>query len=74
VIILDTNVISDLLAPLPSAVVIGWLADQHPPSVFMTAVCEAEILYGSRLPPERAANVVIWRRPSCHSTRPTTII
>ena len=51
-IILDTNVLSELLTPTPSKIVIEWLAAQHPPSVFTTAVTEAEILYGLRLLPE----------------------
>ncbi|QND44730.1 type II toxin-antitoxin system VapC family toxin (plasmid) [Rhizobium lusitanum] len=51
-IILDTNVISELLMPSPSSVVVEWLAAQHPQSVFTTAVTEAEILYGLRLLPE----------------------
>lgn len=51
-IILDTNVISELLTPEPNAAVIEWLAAQHPLSVFTTAVTEAEILYGLRLLPE----------------------
>ncbi|MEZ2130705.1 MULTISPECIES: type II toxin-antitoxin system VapC family toxin [unclassified Sinorhizobium] len=51
-IILDTNVISELLTPAPNPAVIEWLAAQHPSSVFTTAVTEAEILYGLRLLPE----------------------
>ncbi|MGO7580987.1 type II toxin-antitoxin system VapC family toxin [Rhizobium ruizarguesonis] len=51
-IILDTNVISELLTPAPNAAVVGWFAAQHPTSIFTTAVTEAEILYGLRLLPE----------------------
>ncbi|ANL36398.1 MULTISPECIES: type II toxin-antitoxin system VapC family toxin [Rhizobium] len=51
-IVLDTNVISELVTPAPNAAVIDWLARQHPSSVFTTAVTEAEILYGLRLLPE----------------------
>ncbi|MGZ2486756.1 putative nucleic acid-binding protein [Rhizobium pisi] len=51
-IVLDTNVISELLTPAPNTAVINWLAAQHPPSIFTTAVTEAEILYGLRLLPE----------------------
>ena len=50
--VLDTNVISELVTPAPTAAVIDWLARQHPSSVFTTAVTEAEILYGLRLLPE----------------------
>ncbi|HWT57004.1 MAG TPA: PIN domain-containing protein, partial [Rhizobium sp.] len=48
-IVLDTNVISELLTAAPNAAVIDWLATQHPSSIFTTAITEAEILYGLRL-------------------------
>lgn len=51
-IVLDTNVISELLTAAPNAAVIDWLAMQHPSSIFTTAITEAEILYGLRLLPE----------------------
>ena len=51
-IVLDTNVISELLRPKPDGTVEGWLADQPPASVFTTAITEAEILYGVRLLPD----------------------
>ncbi|MBB3166225.1 type II toxin-antitoxin system VapC family toxin [Rhizobium laguerreae] len=50
-IVLDTNVISELLTPAPNVGVIEWLGAQHPLSVFTTAITEAEILYGLRLLP-----------------------
>jgi predicted nucleic acid-binding protein len=52
VIILDTNVLSELLVSSPSPAVIDWLAEQGPASVFTTSITEAEILYGLRLLPE----------------------
>jgi len=52
VIILDTNVLSELLTPAPSVTVEAWLAEQPPTSVFITTVTEAEILYGLRLLPD----------------------
>ncbi len=51
-IILDTNVLSELLLPSPNPVVVDWLAEQTPASVFTTSITEAEILYGLRLLPE----------------------
>lgn len=48
-IILDTNVISELLRPKPDGAVEAWLADEPPASIFTTAITEAEILYGMRL-------------------------
>ncbi|MBY3127470.1 type II toxin-antitoxin system VapC family toxin [Rhizobium laguerreae] len=50
-IVLGTNVISELLTPAPNVGVIEWLGAQHPLSVFTTAITEAEILYGLRLLP-----------------------
>lgn len=51
-IILDTNVLYELLAPSPAPGVLAWLAAQPAPAVFTTAVTEAEILYGLALLPE----------------------
>lgn len=51
-IILDTNVLSELLAPSPAPAVLAWLSAQPVQSVFTTAVTEAEILYGLALLPE----------------------
>ncbi|GEO84673.1 MULTISPECIES: type II toxin-antitoxin system VapC family toxin [Alphaproteobacteria] len=51
-IVLDTNVLSELLAPAPAPAVVAWLAAQPAASVFTTAVTEAEILYGLALLPE----------------------
>ena len=45
-IVLDTNVLSEALKPLPSPIVIDWLAGQEPSSVFTTAITQAEVLYG----------------------------
>lgn len=51
-IVLDTNVISELLLPRPSSTVESWVADQPVASLFTTSVCEAEVLYGVRLLPD----------------------
>ena len=45
-IVLDTNVLSEALKPLPSPAVLDWLAAQEPSSVFTTAITQAEVLYG----------------------------
>jgi len=50
-IILDTNVISELLMPKPNPAVEAWLAEQPPASVFTTTITQAEIFYGLRLLP-----------------------
>lgn len=51
-IILDTNVISELLRPKADGAVEAWLADQPPASIFTSTITEAEILYGVRLLPD----------------------
>jgi hypothetical protein len=41
-ILLDTNILSELMRPAPEAVVERWLADQPAASVFISAITEAE--------------------------------
>lgn len=48
-IVLDTNVLSEALRPVPEPSVMAWLADQPRASLFTTAVTRGEILYGVRL-------------------------
>ncbi|HEY1185117.1 MAG TPA: type II toxin-antitoxin system VapC family toxin [Bryobacteraceae bacterium] len=45
-IILDTNVLSEALKPVPSDTVLRWLAAQSPSAVFTTTITLAEVLYG----------------------------
>ncbi len=52
-IVLDTNVLSELTRPVPDAAVLAWL-DALPAEVATTAVTAAELLYGvARLPAGR---------------------
>src|SRR6202051_3827227 len=48
-IVLDTNVLSEALRPVPEPSVLAWLANQPRASLCPTAVTRAEILYGIRL-------------------------
>lgn len=50
-IVLDTNVISEILKAAPHSAVLEWFARQASASIFTTTVTEAEILYGLRLLP-----------------------
>src|SRR5690242_428964 len=50
-IVLDTNVLSELLRPSPGPIVLAWLTEQPSASLFTTAVSQAELLYGIRLLP-----------------------
>jgi predicted nucleic acid-binding protein len=46
VILLDTNVLSEVVRLSSSPKVLRWLAEQPPVSVFTTAITQAEMLYG----------------------------
>ncbi len=48
-IILDTNVVSELVRPAPSEKVLHWVASQPPLLLYTTAVTQAEILYGMEI-------------------------
>jgi toxin FitB len=45
-IILDTNVLSELMRPEPSPRVMAWIAKQPVSELFTTSISEAEIFYG----------------------------
>jgi predicted nucleic acid-binding protein len=51
-IILDTNVLSEVFRPDPSDAVIAWLGAQEPLSVFITAITQAEVLDGLEVLPD----------------------
>lgn len=51
-LVLDTNVISELMRPVPSASVFEWVGRQPGASLFITTVTEAELRYGLVLLPE----------------------
>jgi predicted nucleic acid-binding protein len=50
-IILDTNVISEMMRPTPAPQVQAWFAANPASSLFTTALTKAEILYGLALLP-----------------------
>jgi predicted nucleic acid-binding protein len=52
VIVLDTNVLSELMRAAPDHRVIHWMDTQPAASLFTTAVTQAEILYGVSMLPE----------------------
>jgi predicted nucleic acid-binding protein len=45
-IILDTNVVSEMLRPSPQPQVHAWLAAQDAAEVYLTTITEAELRYG----------------------------
>lgn len=48
-IILVTNVLSELMKAEPAARVVAWLASRHSPELYTTSITEAEIFYGIEL-------------------------
>lgn len=51
-IILDTDVLSELMRAVPNAAVTRWAANQVPTMVFASAVTAAELYYGVALLPD----------------------
>jgi hypothetical protein len=51
-IVLDTNVVSELMRPEPSPRVLRWLAKVPSRELFTTAITQAEVLYGIELLPK----------------------
>jgi predicted nucleic acid-binding protein len=50
-IVLDTNVVSEIMKPAPFDAIVHWLASQKSSSVFTTVITQAEILYGIEVLP-----------------------
>jgi predicted nucleic acid-binding protein len=50
-IILDTNVLSEVMKPAPAERVLYWMANQQASALFITATTLAELLYGIELKP-----------------------
>ena len=51
-IVLDTNVLSEVMKPAPSADVAKWMLREHGSGLYTTAVCEAEIRLGIAVLPD----------------------
>lgn len=51
-ILLDTNIVSELMRPMPNSKVIFWLDDQPETDIWISAVTLSEILLGIALLPE----------------------
>ena len=51
-IVLDTNVISELMRPAPNRQVVDWVNAQPATSLYLTSITQAEILHGVLLLPK----------------------
>jgi len=60
VIVLDTNVLSEVLRANPEPRVVEWLSDQPRASVFTTTITRGEILYGIRVLPAGKRRDGLW--------------
>jgi predicted nucleic acid-binding protein len=57
--IVDTNVISELQKPVPNLHVINWLDQQEPTNLYLTSITAAELMFGAYCVPagKRAAEL-----------------
>jgi toxin FitB len=60
VIVLDTNVLSEVLRSTPEPRVLEWLSELPRASVFTTTISRAEILYGVLLLPKGKRRDGLW--------------
>jgi toxin FitB len=51
-IVLDTNVLSEVITPEPSAAVLAWMLREPPSNLYTTSISQAELLYGVELLPK----------------------
>ncbi|BBE51023.1 Toxin FitB [Ferriphaselus amnicola] len=51
-VLLDTNVLSELMRPQPSAIVLAWFAQQKEVEFYTSAITQAELLLGVALLPD----------------------
>jgi predicted nucleic acid-binding protein len=61
-IILDTNVISELMRAEPDPAVFAWVAAQAPASLYTTSINKAEILYGIAALPQGRRRISLSAR------------
>lgn len=59
-IVLDTNVLSEIVRPTPEPRVLAWLEAQPRASLFTTTVTRGEILYGIRLLSDGKRRQGLW--------------
>lgn len=60
-IVLDTNVLSELMRPHPTPLVVSWVSARPATSLFTTAITQAELLYGVALLPAGRRRTAIER-------------
>ncbi|OLP59616.1 plasmid stabilization protein [Xaviernesmea oryzae] len=63
-IVMDTNVLSEVLRPAPEPSVLSWMAAQPRTALFTTTVTRAELLYGANLLPDGRRKATLLRAVS----------
>lgn len=58
-IVIDTNVVSEIVKPSPSPAVIAWFSAQNPLDLYTTTITQAEILYGLELLPKGRRRTIL---------------
>lgn len=51
-LVLDTNILSELMRPVPNPAVLAWLDEQQADALYITAITQAEILLGLNALPD----------------------
>jgi len=51
-IVIDTNVVSEIVKPRPAQAVVEWFESQTPQDLYTTTITQAEVLYGIELMPK----------------------
>jgi predicted nucleic acid-binding protein len=59
-ILLDTNVVSEMIRPTPERSVERWFAAQASADVYMCATTEAELRFGVALLPDGRRRSLLW--------------
>lgn len=60
-IVLDTNVLSELMKATPEPAVFTWVSRQPPQDLFISTISMAEILYGIELLPKGKRRDGLWQ-------------
>jgi predicted nucleic acid-binding protein len=58
-IVVDTNVLSEVMRPVPSFKVVRWMAERPAVSLFTTTITIGELLYGLELVPSGKRRVAL---------------
>jgi predicted nucleic acid-binding protein len=58
-IVVDTNVLSEVMKPVPAGKVLRWMASRAPSGLFTTTITMGEVLYGLALVPHGKRRIAL---------------